>query len=110
MNADQFQSFKQQIIAAVDKHLAEGGTIATGGFGAGKCLCPLSCLGGENLGGTKPTYQSLTEQLGFLVSDDEVWGFILAFDGGEYFESHHDTAMKMLGVELRNKYLPLPKE
>jgi hypothetical protein len=34
MNAEQFQMFKEQVIAAVEAHLANGGQIRSGLFGA----------------------------------------------------------------------------
>lgn len=106
MNAKQIETFKQAVIAAVDKHLADGGTLSIGTFGSGECRCPISCLMGIDEpedNSSRALVEHLSKKMGFDLSDEEVWSFIDGFDGNSW---RHDNTMKSLGRELRNKYRP----
>jgi hypothetical protein len=109
MNSEQFIIFKQTLIQAVDQHLASGGTLSIGTFGSSQCLCPISCLIGEEGRSSKDKSSRalvnfISNKMSFSVSEKEIWDFIDGFDT-DFAYGKIDTAMRCLGKELRGKYL-----
>ena len=108
MYTDQFETFKQALVAAVEEHLAAGGTLATGTFGKGTCLCPLSCLLGKEWQTAadrsgKGLEQVFYNKMGFSISNDEMWSFIGGYDHTG-FDTDKSQTMRDLGQEIRKKY------
>jgi len=102
MNTEQLATFKQELIQACDAHIASGGTLMRGTFGNGdNCKCPLSCLIPRVAETTINI--SLSEKLGFVITYDEVWGFIYGFDR-KTNEHEYSIEAYRLGQELANKY------
>jgi hypothetical protein len=101
---EQIDELKAQMIAACDKHLAEGGTIICNSFvgimaGQEKHMCPLGCLsGGFNY------FAKANEILGLpTYSCKEIWDFVGGFDGSDRYL--YPSLLTLLGRELRAKYI-----
>jgi len=99
---EQVDNLKAQMIEACDKHLAEGGIIASGAFVStilddNDCKCPLGCLAeGRN-------YFAKANKILEVSPDSQcLWDFVEAFDG-QYCE--YPSMLRQLGQELRAKYI-----
>jgi hypothetical protein len=108
MTKDQIKVFRDKLIEACDKHIAAGNPIVLGVFVHNSCLCPLAILAGKDAAIdvlaphiTDDIAQNITKQLGFHVSDVDVWSFIDGFD--DMLLAPEDQLVE-LGRELRQKY------
>lgn len=104
MTPEQLQQFEAAIVAAVDEHLAKGGTINRGHFGFNTdCKCPIACLLGD-LPPDQHVADTLSQKMGFPC--DEAWNFIFGFDDGDPSPRLSGDPLYQLGQKLRKKYLP----
>ncbi len=99
MSPEQLEQFKQALIEASDKYIAEGGRIAQGRFYGKYSRCPMGCLLPEI---SEPMSRILTQKFGFEITDREVWDFVFGFDGS-FVDDESPTYL--LGRELRAKYI-----
>lgn len=106
MNPEQLKIFKQALIEATDKYIAEGGKVVPGRFSGNNSRCPMGCLLPSI---DEPMFQVLTKQLGFEITDREVWDFVFGFDGSKGLTDLGLTDIEsptyLLGRELRAKYI-----
>jgi hypothetical protein len=116
MTPEQASTFKEYIIAAIEKQLAEGGRILSCAFGGRDYAreddptppyCPVACLiGGALTGADDGSYHDkVSETLGFEISCQELWSFIYAFDDHPQPSGMRDEAMAAVGTELRAIYI-----
>jgi len=112
MTPEQIISFKEQVTAAIEQHLAKGGAVVRGYFGMGNKYCPISCLLDQIGRGNKEDVrisQQVSDKLGFLVPEQDMWAFVCAFDFGDA-HNYDNREMEKVGQELRAKYITSPKE
>lgn len=105
MTPEQLKSVEQKITHAVEEHLATGGRLMAGTFRTGNDLCPIACL--LKTAGRHDLIQGVSDQLGFRITDEQLWSFIAGFDGSSHFDatpSLLDQDMLKLGKHMRQKY------
>ncbi len=100
MSPEQLEQFKQALIEASDKYIADGGKIIRGRFVSDSGRCPMGCLLPEI---KLPMFQVLTNKFGFEITDQEVWDFVYGFDGSRAL-TDEESPTYLLGRELRAKY------
>jgi hypothetical protein len=106
MTPEQVEQFRSAMTAAVEDHLAKGGTLCSGAFGNDdKIRCPISCLLDTSIT-SESRPELITKKLGFQFSLGEMWIFIDSFDGRGWAKK---SLLSQVGRELRQKYLPVEK-
>lgn len=109
MKNTQAKKMRERLIKACDKHLKNGGTIASGCFSDGdNSFCPITCLIGDIKDvPTEELSLKVSKKLGFKVGEFEIWDFIFNFDGSLAVADSTTNLPAKMGQALRKKYLKL---
>jgi hypothetical protein len=111
MNQEQLTQFEEALCQAADKLLAEGGKIISGIFGVrhgGKSCCPIGAMVRDLHFSATDTYHTKIRDLGFDLSEKEMWEFIRGFDNPNdkpNWQPNSNFPMEMMGHRLAKKYL-----
>jgi hypothetical protein len=108
LTQEQLDIFEQQVSAAVETHLANGGKLCRGRFFTpdGSCMCPIACITDMT-----PGYgyeRKLSDKLFFTVDHGQMFSFIHGFDNPQADpEPGDEQALVEVGKRIRAKYLPV---
>jgi hypothetical protein len=111
MTPEKLQIFRTLLIIAIDKHLAEGGTLISHSFQKddNKSYCPVYLITEGDFGHLDTVIGKLLDIKDLYEVDRDVWTFIHVFDGVED-RVDPQSPMVVLGRELRAKYITKTKE
>jgi hypothetical protein len=107
MKMDRVKAFEKLLIENIELFLSQGGVIIFGSFGIDpKYACPISTIGlnsGTYLG-TADLPEFIASKFELNISYQEIWSFIIGFDGKNHREQNQFFD---LGMKLREKYSPI---
>lgn len=107
MTPNKISALREMLIAAIDKHLAEGGTLISGKFHQHdpEACCPMYLLSQGQYGDIENVLAKMLDIENIDQLDEDVWTFIYAFDNVKQNAIYLQSPMADLGRELRAKYL-----